>query len=641
MDSGVHGQSGPTVDSSRMSMTAAVVTGTFQASRTAALRALMGRSELYDSARPGYSQLGVPGPSPGETDMLSAWVRPQQKPDPEAIPFYLGARESASQDESGRVLAGRYELVEVLASGGTAVVYHAGDRSTGGPVAVKVLYETAREVVGAFFGQEGRLAARIQSPHLVHARHFGEEDGRLFIVFDLVPGVALRDLYFQELMPWRELCAVVLQVLAGLDALHQSGIVHRDVKPDNVIVQRTLGDEIHVTLLDLGFAWVPPERNLTGAPEPTRQVFGTDRFIAPELLGGGLPEPRNDLYSVGALTYSMLTAQCVPDLSAAPDLMELPSPRAFVPGVPQCVDDIVMRALSDVEARFQSAEEMASAIRAALTEETASSSVTLRIRGGGSPAGAPDTPVRGWSVAGEPSAEPTSTPSVLGAASSASGAPLMSVASADVPSARTMPSPRAVVPRWTIAAAMLISALLGGGAVWLARPAPGIVVMEAGPVPEVEARRPIDVPRATGAQEAPSEALKIEATSPVPTVVRTAKSPEPAVLAAGGKSRTTAVVPAGAPRRGGSFPQVMKRLEEGIGACIKRKTSKEPAQEVDVRVRFESTTGVIDQVRVLDMGATNPIVGCVDQAVRDAAPPSTGRPNEKFTFFKNMRTASE
>ena len=309
--------------------------------------------------------------------MPGTWVRPQQKPDPNAIPFYLGKREHHAQDDSGRVLAGRYELIEVLASGGTAVVYTAVDRTTGGSVAVKVLYETAREVVGAFFGQEGRLAARVQSPHLVHARQFGEEDGRLFIVFDLVAGEALPDMYFQELMPWRELCAVVLQVLAGLDALHQGGIVHRDVKPDNIIVERTLGDEVHVTLLDLGFAWVPPARNLTGAPEPTRQVFGTDGFIAPELLGGGLPEPRNDLYSVGALMYTMLTAQRVPDLSPAPELMEIPPPRAFVPGLPQRVDDIVMRALSDVEARFQSAEEMAAAIRAALNEEAAASRVSM------------------------------------------------------------------------------------------------------------------------------------------------------------------------------------------------------------------------------------------------------------------------
>ena len=573
--------------------------------------------------------------------MPSVWVRPQQKPDPEAIPFYLGARGSASQDESGRVLAGRYELVEVLASGGTAVVYHAVDRSTGGAVAVKVLYEAAREVVGAFFGQEGRLAARIQSPHLVHARHFGEEDGRLFIVFDLVPGVALPDMYFQELMPWRELCAVVLQMLAGLDALHQSGIVHRDVKPDNVIVQRTLGDEVHVTLLDLGFAWVPPERNLTGAPEPTRQVFGTDRYIAPELLGGGLPEPRNDLYSVGALMYSMLTTQCVPDLSAAPELMELPSPRAFVPGVPQRVDDIVMRALSDVEARFQSAEEMAAAIRAALSEETASSSGTPQIRRGTSPTCVPGTLVRRESVASEP--PPASTLPALGAASSTSEAPQVSIAPANVPAMRTMPSRRGVLPRSTIAAAMLISALLSGSAVWLARPAPGIVVVEAGPAPGAEAPGPVDASRAIPAHEVPSEAAKIEATSPAPAVVRPANSPAPAVFAAGGKPRSTAVVGAGAPsmRRGAGFPQVMKGLEEDVGACITRKTGREPAQAVEVRVRFEPSTGAVDQVRVLDMGATNPIAGCVDKAVRNAAPPSMGRPNENFTFFKNKRTRSE
>ena len=179
-----------------------------------------------------------------------------------------------------------------------------------------VLYQTAKEAIGAFFSQEGRLAARIQNPHLVHARDFGEDDGRLFIVFDLVPGEALPELYFLELMPWRELLPVVLQVLDGLAALHAEDIVHRDVKPDNVIVARTIGGGVHVTLLDLGFCAVPPARRITGAPEPTRDVYGTDGFIAPELLGGALPDPRNDLYSVGALMYIMLTAQRVPDISS-------------------------------------------------------------------------------------------------------------------------------------------------------------------------------------------------------------------------------------------------------------------------------------------------------------------------------------
>jgi serine/threonine protein kinase len=85
-----------------------------------------------------------------------------------------------------------------------------------------VLYKGALAAVGEFFNQEARLAARIRSPHLVHASHFGEDDGRPFIVFDLVPGEALSELYCEKLMPWRELCLVVLDLLAALAELHRA-----------------------------------------------------------------------------------------------------------------------------------------------------------------------------------------------------------------------------------------------------------------------------------------------------------------------------------------------------------------------------------------------------------------------------------
>jgi serine/threonine protein kinase len=127
---------------------------------------------------------------------------------------------------------GRYELLKVIACGGTATVYRARDRTTKSLVAVKVLYRGALAAVGDFFNQEARLAARIRSPHLVHASHFGEDDGRPFIVFDLVSGDVLSELYIGGLMPWHELCLVVLDVLAGLSELHRRGITHRDVKPD-------------------------------------------------------------------------------------------------------------------------------------------------------------------------------------------------------------------------------------------------------------------------------------------------------------------------------------------------------------------------------------------------------------------------
>ena len=528
-------------------------------------------------------------------------------------------------DESGRVLGDRYLLREVLASGGTATVYTAIDRSTGGEVAVKVLYEAARAVVGAFFGQEGRLAARIQSPHLVHARHFGEEDGRLFIVFDLVPGEALPTLYFQELMPWRELCLVVLQVLAGLDALHQGGIVHRDVKPDNIIVKRTLGDEVHVTLLDLGFAWVPPERNLTNAPEPTRQVFGTDGFIAPELLGGGLPEPRNDLYSVGALMYTMLTAQRVPDLSAAPELMEMPSPRAFVPGLPQSVDDIVMRALSDVEARFQDAEEMAAAIRAALDEEGAA---TRRAADSG--------PRFSREPALLVSRRDASSTRMTPDGSSASG-PSMPI---DAGAANTSDEPQTGGAQpsrraWMVPLAMVVGAAMGGVAVWtvglsqaegLAASAPSIdeARIDAPSLPEI-----MVIPDRTPSREVDRAVVPDDTRrAPLATVLAAAQKPR-------GGSTVATTSPVSVRRR--SFAGVMRQVEPSIRACVTEKTGQVPAKPLEVRVRFVPTSGEIDQVRVLDMSAGNPVARCVEDVVRGAAPASGGRPTETFTYFADQR----
>jgi hypothetical protein len=117
------------------------------------------------------------------------------------------------------------------------------------------------------------------------------------------------------------------------------------------------------------------------------------------------------------------------------------------------------------------------------------------------------------------------------------------------------------------------------------------------------------------------------------------------VLAAGGKTalqlgrdqpalRGSPEHPAGPELREGD-----EGARAGIRDCIVRATGKEPDQAIDVRVRFDPSTGAIDQVRVLDMGATNPIAGCIDEAVRGAAPPSAGRPNESFTFFKTRSTA--
>lgn len=314
--------------------------------------------------------------------MAFVWVRPKQLRDEDIRVFYIVAGQASddeepgdddgasddAEDDTGAVLGDRFELLEAIAWGGTAAVYRARDRVTKAEVAVKVLCSGVRAQLGRYFGQEGRLAAQLCNPHLVRAHHFGVDDGRPFIVFDLVPGRSLPALYFKQPMPWRELCEVVLGLLDALGTMHAQGIVHRDVKPDNVVVWRRPNHPDHVTLLDVGFAAVPPERNMTNAPEPTRMVFGTHGYIAPELFAGTLPDPRNDLYSVGALMYEMLTSLPVTDLSNAPEVLAIAPPRVVAPGaeIPESVEDVVMQALSDIDARFQSAATMAAAIRDAL-----------------------------------------------------------------------------------------------------------------------------------------------------------------------------------------------------------------------------------------------------------------------------------
>jgi serine/threonine-protein kinase len=546
--------------------------------------------------------------------MAAVWVRPKQPPDPNAIPFALG--DHAGNDDTGTVLDERYELIEILASGGTAVVYSGRCLHTGGAVAVKVLYQTAKEAIGAFFGQEGRLAARIQNPHLVHARDFGEDDGRLFIVFDLVPGDALPELYFQELMPWRELLQMVLQVLDGLAALHAEGIVHRDVKPDNIIVAKTIGGGMHVTLLDLGFAAVPPTRRITGAPEPTRDVYGTYGFIAPELLGGGLPDPRNDLYSVGALMYLMLTSQQVPDISAAPDELMIPSPRAFVPSLPQAVDDIVMRALSDVAARFQDAEEMAVAIQAALdvgspdashaTRETDSSAVADRISSPTAiyPALVADSPTRidpvvTAVVVEVPGAQPQA--GTMPGPSSSQSAGTGGQVTAPAQPGRVVASPRG---GWSIAAAALLGLLGGGAAFWAVDHDQEPLVSDSvasGGAAEVDVQPELPLvddgpPAAPDRGGSAPAALPKNPTSDPPAAPKrpTSKRP-PALLSAVAPRAAAPAVPAARPdpAPGTNFEQVMGRLAADVRACAVASpggASGRPTS-IDVQVRFDPASG--------------------------------------------------
>ena len=298
------------------------------------------------------------------------WTPPRAKADPNIRIAYMSDVRMA--DDTGRVWCKRFELLAPIGAGATAAVYRALDRMTKSHVAIKVLYKSLRGDAEAvrYFGQEGRLAARIVHPHLLRAHYYGQHNGTPFIVFELVPGESLTQVAALRPMPWRRLATIVLQVLDALAKLHEECVLHGDIQPENVIVQQTTLGQDFAKVIDLGFASARGCSRLTLAPEPPSEIHGTPGFIAPERLAGLEPDARADLYSVGALMYFLLTTRQVPDISLAPDELGIPAPSIMAPGarIPRAIDAIVMCALSDVDDRFPNAAAMAGALRDALAQ---------------------------------------------------------------------------------------------------------------------------------------------------------------------------------------------------------------------------------------------------------------------------------
>jgi serine/threonine-protein kinase len=298
------------------------------------------------------------------------WTPPKAKADPNIRTAYMS--NASVEDDTGQLLCKRFELLAAIGFGATAAVYRALDRETKSEVAVKILYKSLRGDSEAirYFAQEGKLAARIVHPHLLRAHYYGQRRGAPFIVFELVPGTSLSQVAAMRPMPWRRLATIVLQVLDALAKLHQEGVIHGDIQPDNVIVQQTTLGQDFAKVIDLGFATARACSRLTLVAEPSAEVHGTAGFIAPERLAGLEPDGRADLYSVGALMYFLLTTRPVPDISLAPEELGVPAPSIMAPGagIPRAIDVIVMRALSDVDDRYATAAGMAQALRDALTQ---------------------------------------------------------------------------------------------------------------------------------------------------------------------------------------------------------------------------------------------------------------------------------
>jgi serine/threonine-protein kinase len=217
------------------------------------------------------------------------------------------SRVQASADARiGLVLQDRYRILSVLAEGGMGTVYQAERLHLGRQVAIKFLHDWAGadpQLVQRF-DIEARAMSRLAHPNCVSVIDFGLE-GTPYLVMDLVLGRTLRAIIREGVVPAGRALRIVRQVLAGLAHAHSHGIIHRDVKPENILLEQAAGFEDHVRILDFGLAKV-----LGRHSDLTRgMALGTPNYMAPEQLGSGTVDERTDVYAVGIVLFEMLTGQ--------------------------------------------------------------------------------------------------------------------------------------------------------------------------------------------------------------------------------------------------------------------------------------------------------------------------------------------
>jgi hypothetical protein len=277
-------------------------------------------------------------------------------------------------DLEGQTLDGRYQLGSLLGVGGMARVYLASDRLLERQVAVKVLSPPYAQdpVFVERFRREARSAASLSHPNIVAVFDSGSDAGLHYLVMEYVPGQSLAQLLTRQgrLTP-RRAAELAVEVCAALAAAHAQGLVHRDVKPANVLV----GDDGRVKVTDFGIVKAAATASLTG----TGTVLGTAAYLSPEQAQGGPVDARSDLYGLGCVLYELVCgsppfgsgADGPPVAVATRHLHQPPAPpSAHNPQVDPALDAVVLTALAkDPARRHRSAIELQDALKGVLAEE--------------------------------------------------------------------------------------------------------------------------------------------------------------------------------------------------------------------------------------------------------------------------------
>lgn len=380
----------------------------------------------------------------------------------------------------GALVAERYEIRDMIGRGAFGTVFEAYDRNLARLVALKTmpLRGASRDELLRFY-REAKSLARLSHPGIVSVHDFGEMPDFAWIVMELVIGDTLRQVLEQGRPPLAEAVRVTCDLLDALQAAHDRGIVHRDVKPANILLTATAEEGLgQVRLVDFGIARVEAT-DMTVAGD----MLGTPYAMAPEQLQHGEITPRTDIWAVGIVLHEMLTGERpfaghVPAIFNSILRQEPPAPSSLVPGLPGALDLVVARALAKEPGdRFPSAAAMVEALRQAL----------------------------------RPPEAPLAPRPVLVAA--------------------PVPRPPARRPIWPVALALLLGVGLGGAGVWwLGRPAPQAAPAMPEPEPAAPQLRAMEreapqfanvtpEPPAPVAERAPEAPAEPEAVAPAPAAI--------------------------------------------------------------------------------------------------------------------------
>ncbi len=289
---------------------------------------------------------------------------------------------------------GRYRLIELLGRGGMGEVWRAHDTGTDRMVALKLLsaHLANDDVFQERFRREARSAAGLDEPHVVPIHDFGEIDGRLFVSMRLIKGRELEDLLKDGPLQPHRAVAIIEQIASALDAAHEIGLVHRDVKPSNILVAQ----DNFAYLIDFGIARSADDKALTDTGVP----IGTWAYMAPERFQAGVTDARSDIYALACVLFESLTGQMpfpadTLEQVAVAHMLQPPSyPSELQAGVPAAMDAVIATGMAkDPALRYGTARELAGAAHGALTTSspprTASSRITAQSAHFFSPASRP------------------------------------------------------------------------------------------------------------------------------------------------------------------------------------------------------------------------------------------------------------